>query len=246
MNVRAVKTRVFKEKESLRDFVLEHVPSVKDGSVLVVTSKIVALSEGRTVERRSVATKEKLIRAESDFAFPTKWVWLTLKDGLIVASAGIDESNSETGKFILLPKDSYRSAAKLRKELMRAYKVKRLGVIIPDSRTIPLRAGVMAMAIGYAGMKGIRDYRGEKDIFGRTFKFERVGVVDSLATAAALAMGEGSEQRPLALVTDAPVDFTERVNRNELRIELEDDIYLPFLNEIPKKLIERSRKKRRP
>lgn len=244
MNVQPVKTRIFTEGESLRDFVRAHIPRVKDGSVIIVTSKIVALAERRTAPRENVTTKETLIRKESDFAFPTKWVWLTLKDGLIVASAGVDESNSKEGKFILLPKDSYRSAAKLRSELMKTYKVKRLGVVITDSRTIPLRAGVIALAIGYAGIKGLRDYRGKKDLFGRTFKFERVGVVDSLATAAALAMGEGAEGCPLALIEDAPVDFTERVNRFELRIALEDDMYLPFLKEIPKKLLKRSRTKR--
>jgi coenzyme F420-0:L-glutamate ligase len=244
MQINPVRTRVFKEGEDLADFVVEHIPKVKDGTVLVVTSKIVALAEGRTRERTDLTTKEKLIREESDFAFPTKWVWLTLKDGLVVASAGIDESNSEDGKFILLPKDSYRSASKLRTELMKRYKVKNLGILITDSRTIPMRAGVVALGIGYAGFKGLKDYRGTKDIFGRTFKFERVGVADSLATAAALAMGEGNECQPLAVVEGAPVDFTERVNRYELRIALEDDIYLPFLSKIPRALFPKAKKMR--
>jgi coenzyme F420-0:L-glutamate ligase len=236
MLVRPIRTRVFREGEALADFIQEHIPKIADGSVLVVTSKIVALAEGRTAGREDVRTKEKLIRAESDFAFTTKWTWLTIKDGLVVASPGIDESNAD-GKFILLPKDSYKSAANLRKVLMKRYKVKRLGIIIPDSRTIAMRAGVIAMAIGYAGIKGIRDYRGTRDIFGRPFKFERTGVADSLATAATLAMGEGAEQQPLAVVTGAPVEFCERVNRKELLIALEDDIYLPFLSKIPKKFL---------
>ncbi len=235
MIVRPVKTRVFKETENLEKFIRAHIPKLKENSVLVVTSKIVALAEGRTKERVDLTTKEKLIRAESDYAVPTKWVWLTLKDGLIVASAGIDESNSENGKFILLPKDCYKSAARLRKALMKAYKVKNLGVIIPDSRTIPLRAGVMALALGYAGIKGLRDYRGTPDIFGRLFKFERVGIVDSIATAASLCMGEGNESQPLAVVENAPVVFTERVNRNELRIAPEDDMYLPFISGLLKR-----------
>lgn len=243
MNIRPVRTRVFHRGENLADFIVANIPTLKEQSVLIVTSKIVALAENRTVPRTDLTTKEKLIRAESDYAFPTKWVWLTLKDGLVVASAGIDESNSETGEFILLPKDSYASAAMLRKELQRRYKIRELAVIITDSRTIPMRAGVVALALGYAGMKGLYDYRGKKDIFGRTFKFERVGVADSLATAAALAMGEGDEQQPLAVITSAPVTFAERVNRKELRIALEDDIYLPFLSKIPKELM-RGRKKK--
>jgi len=227
MQVKAIKTRVFKENESLVRFITEHVKRVPDGAVLVVTSKIVALAEGRTVAATDVKTKEKYIKSESTFATKTKWVWLTLKDGMVIANAGIDESNAD-GKLILLPKDSFAAAAKLRKALMKHYKVKRLGVVIPDSRVIPLRAGVIAMALGYAGIKGIRDYRAKKDIFGRPFKFETTGVVDSLSTAAALVMGEGAEQQPLAVITGAPVEFTDRVKKGELLIPLKDDIYLPY------------------
>jgi len=240
MLVHPIKTRVFKENENLLAFIRAHIPKLKENSVIVVTSKIVALAEGRTAKRVDLTTKEKLIRAESDYAVPTKWVWLTLKDGMIVSSAGIDESNSEEGKFILLPKNSYASAARLRAALKKAYKVKNLGIIVPDSRTVPLRAGVIALALGYSGVKGLRDYRGKPDIFGRTFKFERTGVVDSLSTAATLVMGEGNEQCPLAVIEDAPVVFTDRVNPNELRIAPADDMYLPFLS----KLVKHKKKRR--
>ena len=232
MIVAPIKTRVFKENENLVDFITNHIPKLKNGSVLIVTSKIVALAEGRTEERVDLTTKEKLIRRESDFALPTKWVWLTLKDNLVVASAGIDESNAN-GKFILLPKDSQRSAVQIRTTLMKHYKVKRLGVIVPDSRTVPLRAGAIGLALGYAGIRGLRDYRGKKDIFGRKFKFERVNVVDCLASAAMVAMGDGDEQCPLAVIEDANVEFVESVRRSELRIPLEDDMYLPFIGQLP-------------
>jgi coenzyme F420-0:L-glutamate ligase len=231
MQVKPIKTRVFREGENLAAFIGQHVKKLPEASVLVVTSKIVALAEGRTVADTATKTKEALIKRESDFALPTKWVWLTLKDGLVIANAGIDESNAD-GKLILLPKDSFAAAAKLRTALRKHYKVKKLGVIIPDSRIIPLRAGVIAMALGYAGIRGLRDYRGKKDIFGRLFRFETTGVVDSLSTAAALVMGEGAEQQPLAVITDAPVEFTERVNRAELSIPFADDIYLPFFSKL--------------
>lgn len=244
MNVRPIRTRIYKENENLVSFIIAHIPKVKDGSVIIVTSKIVALAEGRTAERESVTTKEKLIRAESDFAIATKWVWLTYKDGMAVASAGIDESNSESGKFILLPKDSFKSAAKIRTELLKHYKVKRLAVIVPDSRTVPLRAGATGMALGYAGMKGLKNYQGKEDIFGRKFKFERVGIADGLSTAAMIAMGDGDEQQPLAVIEGAPVEFVERVHRDELLIPIDDDIYLPFLSKIPRKVMEHKRKKK--
>jgi coenzyme F420-0:L-glutamate ligase len=232
MLVRPVKTRIFKEGESLPNFIEKYIPKLKENSVLIVTSKIVALAEKRTAPN-DPKTKERLIKSESTFALPTKWVWLTLKDGFVIANAGIDESNAD-GKLILLPKDSFKAAAKIRTEMMKRYKVKNLAVILTDSRIWPLRAGVTGVALGYAGLKGLKDYRKEKDLFGRGFKFETVSVVDGLAAAAVLTMGEGDECIPLAVIEGAPVEFSARVKPHELQIPLADDIYLPFFGKLPK------------
>ena len=110
--------------------------------------------------------------------------------------------------------------------------MKKLGVVISDSHVAPLRAGVTAHALGYAGIKGVRDYRRKKDLSGRTMRISQTNVVDSLATAAALAMGEGAERQPLALVTGAPVEFVEKTNRRETRIAPKDDLYWPILKQL--------------
>lgn len=230
----AIQTRVFKEREHLVDFIVAHIPCVKEKTIIVVTSKIVALSEGRTAVISNEKEKERLIRKESEFAVNTKYVWLTVKDGMVMASAGIDESNAN-GKVVLLPKDSFVSARNIRAILRKKYHVKKLGVVITDSRTLPLRAGVTGVALGYAGFKGVKDYRGLKDIFGREFKFSRTDVADGLAAVAVLVMGEGNEQQPLALITDIEVEFCEKINRRELRIDLADDMYRPLFAKLPKR-----------
>ena len=224
MNVRAVKTDVFKEGDNLVAFITRYIPKIKDGAILIVTSKIVALAEGRVA---SVKDKEKIIKAESTWALKTKYVWLTEKDGMILANAGVDESNAG-GKLILLPKDSFAAAERIRSSVLQKTRIKKLGVIITDSRIMPLRAGVVGVALGYAGFKGLRDYRGKKDISGRKLKFSQTDVADSLATAAVVVMGEGSELQPLAVITDAPVVFIDRVNKKELLIPLKDDMYAPL------------------
>ena len=231
MIVRPVRTRIFKEGEDLDDFISEYVPRIKEDSILVVTSKIVALSESRTATVRNLKEKERLIRSESDFAMRTKYVWLTIKDGMVMANAGIDESNAN-GKLILFPRDSFKTAQDIRKKIQKRHRVKRLGILITDSRAFPLRAGVVGVATGYAGFRGIKDYRGTPDIFGKRFQFSRVGIADGLATAAVLEMGEGKEQRPLAIIEDAPVEFREKISREELRIPLKDDLYLPLFKNI--------------
>lgn len=227
MIVKAIKTKIFKEGDDLFSFIIQHLKKIPEASVLVVTSKIVSLSEGRVVDYQGEEAKVKLIKSESDLAIPTKYVWLTVKDKMVMASAGIDESNAN-GKLILLPKDSFASAASLRAKLKKQFKLKQLGVVITDSRTIPLRAGTTGVALGYAGLQGLKQYHGQKDIFGRKFEFARVSVVDSLAAAAVLEMGEGNECQPLALITKTALKFQDRINRQELDIDLEEDMYAPF------------------
>ncbi len=234
MIIRPIKTRVFREKEDLYSFIVSSIRKLPEKSVLAVTSKIVALSAGRTAVIDDMQTKEDLIRAESELAIPTKYVWLTVKDGMVMASAGIDESNAN-GKLILLPKDSFEVAGKLRRKLCHAYGVKRLGVLVTDSRTVPLRAGVTGVAIGYAGFRGMKDYRGTPDIFGRKFKFSRTNIADGLAAAAVLVMGEGNERQPLATIERAPVEFCDRVYRQELRINIQEDMYRPLFAKLPKR-----------
>jgi len=234
MQIRVLKTRVFKENEDLIKFILLYVKKIKEGSVLVITSKVVALAEGRTVEFINEKQKIALIKAESSFAIKTKQTWLTIRDGMVMSSAGIDESNAR-GKLILLPKDSFVSAEKIRKELKKKFKVKKLGVLITDSRIFPLRAGIVGVALGYAGFRGVRDYRGTRDIFGRTLKMSRTDVADSLATASVLCMGEGKERLPLAIVEDPPIEFIEKTNKKELLIDIKEDLYLPLFGSILKK-----------
>jgi len=234
MKITPIKSRIFKENENLIHFIQGAVKKIPESAVLVITSKIVALSEGRTSSGANTATKKNLVRKESDFALETKYVLLTIKDGMVMANAGIDDSNAN-GKLILLPKDSFRSAALIRKKLQKIYNVKKLGVLITDSRLFPLRAGVVGVALGYAGFKGIKSYKGTPDIFGRKFVFSQTDIADSLATSAVLCMGEGKEQQPLALITDAPIVFTERVNKKELLIDPKEDIYAPLFAELLKK-----------
>lgn len=233
MIVKPIKTRVFKEGENLFNFIIRYIKKLPEKSVLVVTSKIVALAENRTAVIENEKTREKLIRAESEFAMKTKYTWLTIKDGMVMSSAGIDESNAN-GKIILLPKDSFKTAAILRKQLQKKYKVKNLGVLITDSRLMPLRSGVTGVALGYAGFRGIKSYIGTPDIFGRKFHFSRTDVADSLATAAVLVMGEGRERHPLAIIEKSPIKFCEKVNRRELRIDIREDMYMPLFSKMPK------------
>jgi coenzyme F420-0:L-glutamate ligase len=231
MKIKAIKTRIFQPREDLLIFIAKYLPAIPDKSILVITSKIVALAEGRLIKKINERTKVEIIKKESDFVLKTKSVSLTIKDGLVMANAGVDESNGN-GWIILLPKDSYKSAANLRRYFMAKYHLKKLGVIITDSRCLPLRAGITGVALGYAGFKGLKRYQKKLDIFGRPFKYSRVDVADSLATAAVLCMGEGAERQPLALISGAPVEYADWIDKNELKIDIKEDLYGPLFRKI--------------
>lgn len=235
MIIRPVQTSIFRENDDLISFITKHAPNVQEGTILAVTSKVVALSEGRTVVVQSEKEKEDIITSESEWAMQTlpEW-WLTIRDGMFTINAGIDKSNAD-GKIVLLPKDSFKAAERIRTQLKKHYKVRKLGIIITDSRVAPLRRGVFGVALGYAGFKGLRDYRGKPDIFGRKLRFTQVNIADALASAATLEMGEGRERQPLAIIEDAPVQFAERVHKRELRIPPKKDIFERLFRDVLRK-----------
>lgn len=227
MLITPIVTRVFRDSESVSSFVQEHMPVLADGSVLAITSKIVAVAEGRVKQKGEVKSKEDLIRGESERVARSNVAWITLKDGMVMANAGIDESNAD-GRYILLPSDSFVSSQRIREQLLSFYGISNLGVLITDSKTPPFRKGSMGMALGYAGFKGLRDYRRQCDIFGRPFRNSQANIADALAAAAVVTMGEGDEHCPLAVITDAPVEFSVDTKRNELCVAPENDMYSAF------------------
>lgn len=227
MKIKAIKTRIFTPNENLVTFIENYFPIFKENTILVVTSKIVALSEGRIIKETKELSKEEIIKRECEVFLPSKYVCLTIRDGVVMANAGVDESNAN-GNIILLPNDSFKTASQLRSYFIKKHNLKNFGVIITDSRSLPLRAGITGVALGYAGFEGLKDYRLELDIFKRPFHFSRVDVADSLATAAVLEMGEGDERRPLALISATKIKFKNITKRHELDIDLRDDMYGPI------------------
>lgn len=236
MQVTAIKTRKFlPPKDDLWDL-LSVIKTLKENSVMAVTSKVVSIGEGRCVPF-SETTKDELAIKEADKYLPRQlspggWVLHTIKNNMLIASSGVDESNG-ANFYILWPKDPQQSVKKIWEFLRKKFKVKNLGVIITDSRLVPLKRGVVGIAIGFYGFKPLRDYRGKKDIFGRVLKMETSNLPDSLATAAVLEMGEGIEQTPLCVITDIPYIKFNSDNLNEdLNIPEKEDMFYPFLSSV--------------
>ena len=89
---------------------------------------------------------------------------------------------------------------------------------------------MVGIAIGYFGLKPLKDYRGTPDLFGREFRMETSNLADSLATAAVLEMGEGAESQPIAIISDVPdLKFSTKDESNALTINEKEDMFYPFL-----------------
>jgi len=242
MKVEAIKTRIVHAGEiSLTDLLSESITEVSENSVVVISSKIVSLCENRIVDIDSIS-KDDLVECESDWyvnrSFSPLNYMFAISKGNMSASAGIDLSNSD-GHYTLWPKDSMISAEHARQFLTEKFARKNIGVLIIDSVTLPpLRRGTVGQMIGWSGFKPLKDYRGQPDLFGRKFEMETLSIVNGLAAAANLVMGEGDEGCPLAIVSDVPfIEFTPCPPTNdEIKIGFvsrEEDIYAPFFNLAP-------------
>lgn len=237
MNVNAIRTdRVYPGKEPLIDFLDRSLPMLDERSVLVITSKVVALSEGRYIPKENGLSEETII-AEADHYLPKSesayGIPITIRDNAFVARAGIDGSNTD-GVYSLLPADSYATARAVRNHLIQRFDRKEIGVIITDSHSTPLRRGVTGIAIGWSGFVGLKEYKDAVDIFGHHFT-THTNIVDALATAAVLAMGEGAEQTPLATISDLPfiewnADSPTPEELAFFKPSLETDLFAPLMD----------------
>jgi dihydrofolate synthase / folylpolyglutamate synthase len=236
MIVQAIKTRkVTAQCCTLLELVDESLQQIGERTIVVIASKVVSLCEGGVVPVGSI-DKHALIAKYATYYLPPSTsrydVSFTITEGQLMPSAGIDESNAD-GEYILWPRDAQRSANEVRAHLMKKYDLRELGVIITDSTTRPFQWGTTGIGVAYSGFAPLKSYIGTPDLFGRDFVFHKNNIMNGLAAAAVVLMGEGAEQTPLATIEDIPfVQFQPNdPNAKELAdlvIAPEDDLYAPF------------------
>ncbi|MGH9668605.1 MAG: coenzyme F420-0:L-glutamate ligase [Terriglobales bacterium] len=190
---------------------------LENGDILIVTHKIVSKAEGHVVRLRDVKPTQPARRWARRYGLDARVVELALREsrrvvrmqqgvlitetaqGLVCANSGVDVSNVDGGKSAaLLPKDADKSAAALRDELKKKTR-RAIPVIITDSFGRPWREGLCQVAIGVAGMKTMRDFRGRRDPHGYKLRVTEEAVADELAALGALA-GDKLSRTPACLV----------------------------------------------
>ena len=197
-----------------------HLADLQAGDILVVAQKIVSKAEARFVTlsevvpspeaeelaleiRKDARLVELVLRESTEVVRAARHVLITRhRLGHVMANAGIDASNlgsAGEGRVLLLPEDPDASATRIADALEAKFGV-RPGVVVSDSFGRPWRMGTVNVAIGIAGTPALIDRRGEQDRDGRVMQMTLIAFADAVAAAAGLAMGEGAEGVPAAVV----------------------------------------------
>ncbi|TMI68024.1 coenzyme F420-0:L-glutamate ligase [Candidatus Bathyarchaeota archaeon] len=217
---------------------------IMKGDVLVIGQKAVSKAENRLVNSSNVTPSKranviarrtrrnpafvqlvlqdskKIARAGRDALI------VTTKQGFTCLNGGVDKSNVEGPEtYALLPADPDGSARRIRKRLAELTKQK-VAVIICDTNSRPFRRGQIEQAIGVAGLNPLVDYRGDHDLFGYKLKFKNVAVVDELASAAELVMGQGREMIPAAVIRGLKrIRYQENARSAALTVSRKEDLF---------------------
>jgi len=230
-------SKIIEESDDLLNVLLNSMEQqnlvFEDNDLLVVASKVVSVVENRILNfdtitytdlAEKLAKKAKispefaqiiLNESNNNFIGAVPGAITTINKYGLLANAGADQSNVNDEQAIILPEDCKASARKLHMQIYQHFS-KFVGIIIADSRTIPLRLGTVGAALATYGFLSVIDERGNKDLFGRLMHITTRAVADQLATAAEIVMGETNEQIPFVIIRGYPL--------RRIKMEEEKDI----------------------
>jgi len=216
---------------------------IKNGDILVISSKFISNSQGRLLDlecinsstlAKKIADKfqlkpkiSEIIIRESDIIFGgIPGFVISSADNILAPNAGIDKSNAKKGKLILYPDEPYLIAEQIKRKFFLKYNFN-IGIIIVDSRLMPSRIGTTGIAIACAGLEPVKDMRAQNDLEGNPLKVTFQAVADTIATIANHKMGEGSESKPLAIVKNSGAKITHRkISPNEMTVSNDLCVYI--------------------
>ena len=216
---------------------------IQEKDVVVITHVAVSKAEGNVVNLDEVSPSERakeiaqqtdkeptlveaILRETKEIVRMRRNSLITeTKNGIVCANAGVDRSNIEGERnIVLLPEDPNASAQKIRQEIRRLTGCD-VAVIVSDTHGRPFRMGEINVAIGAAGIKPIRDRRGEKDLFGYVLRIKQTAVADELASAAELVIGQADEGIPVAIIRGYKYQAAEKASATELTRPKEKDLF---------------------
>ena len=224
---------------------------LKEGDVLVVSTKYISNSQGRIVDLEKIIPSEEGMKVSKKYQLKSEIAEIVIREsdkifggigGFVIASAdnimapnaGIDKSNAKKGLAILYPTNPYLAAEEIRRKIFLKFFI-HVGVILADSRLMPARIGTSGVAISCAGIEPVLDMRAKNDLDGNPLKVTFQAVADNLATIANHKMGEGAESKPFAIVRNSEAILTDRkISPLEMAISPDQCVYVRGLANPPK------------
>jgi coenzyme F420-0:L-glutamate ligase/coenzyme F420-1:gamma-L-glutamate ligase len=240
-----IRTRLMQPGDDLVGMILEATGKqglkIESRDALAIASKVVATVENRLIELRSVKPSEKAAKLARRYDLDPAFVEIVLREAttvyggvskvlltfqrqVLTANAGVDHKNAPDGKVVLWPRDPFKTACEIKRQIFDRIG-KQVGVLIVDSRVTPLRMGTTGFALAAAGFEPVRDCRTKKDLYGRAISMTRHALADDLASAAHLVMGESDESTPLVLMRNTGMQMSDTLDPSSLTISADKCLY---------------------
>lgn len=195
--------------------------SIEEDDILSVASSVYSKSKGymRLLDEIQPSERAEEIAAKcgedprfiqavldeaDDIIIDYPFILCSLPHGHVGVRAGIDHSNVEDGRIIILPPNPMKAADEIRDEIKKITG-KNIRVILTDTCGRSFRRGQTGVAIGWSGMPAIQDYRGDKDLFGHTLEITEEAVVDEIAGIVNFVMGESNRGVPAVVCRNVPL-----------------------------------------
>ncbi|MFX1504547.1 MAG: coenzyme F420-0:L-glutamate ligase [Promethearchaeota archaeon] len=190
---------------------------LQDKDIIIIASKVISIIEGCQIPLASITNIRQEAKADAELAgLDPRFVEvvyqeadevlgavpgavLALRDNILQANAGVDQSNSGGEDFlIVLPRNPIRTAERVRKDIIERID-KKIGVIIADSKTHPLRRGTSGFALAVSGFRPLIDDIGTLDLYGRPMHITTRAIADNLVSGAEILMGETNQRVPIVI-----------------------------------------------
>ena len=206
--------------DDIAELICEKV-SLKEGDVLCIATTIVSKAMGYSRKLDEITPGEQASYIASvtgedprflqvvldqavDVIIETPFTLTALPCGHVGVRSGVDASNVEDGLAVFLPPDPMGEAARLAARIREVSGID-CRIILTDTCGRAFRRGQTGHAIGWYGMSGIRDFRGDTDLFGRVLEITEEAVIDEIAGFANFVMGESNNGVPVVLFRGCPV-----------------------------------------
>jgi len=242
---------LIQEGDDLADLICQNAGDIADKDIFVIASTVVSKAIGLTFFEKDIipsAEAEKIAKLNGkdprfvqaildesvEVLTEAPFMLVRNKNGHVCINAGIDASNVGGDRLLKLPEKPDFHAEKIGKAIEEKTK-KKISVIITDTNGRAFKEGQTNVAVGLYNIKAIRQWIGEKDLYGKVLEISEEAVVDEIAGAANLLMGEGGFGYPVVVVRGLDLYTNEKVSVKEMYRKNEKDLIVQGLLKMKKK-----------